>query len=119
MNQNPAIKAQMARALRLMGAKAYQVIRTPRDPNGQPSGEPQEAGKIYGLCYKDADTRNRVHIAIPGMVVSGNEPTLTAVLLCGSAPEKGDTIHRCGKESEAVNVIVAAPLVTITLQELI
>lgn len=119
MIQDPVIKAQVAKALRQMGAKTYQVLRIPKDLNGQPTGEAQEVGKIYGLCFQDASTQNRIHIDLPGVITRGSDPSLVAVMLCGSPPQKGDLITKCGNQTSAVNVIISPPVLTITLEELI
>lgn len=117
---SPIIKAQIAKLLRQLGGKEYTLIRTPTDPNGQPTGQPQEVGKVFGLSYIDPGIRNRVHIALPGMITStGDVPTLTAVHLCGAFPQEGDLIRRCDQETKAMSVVKSMPLIIITTEELI
>lgn len=113
------IKALTAKTLRRMGAKQYTLLRVPKDLNGQPAGEAEEIGQIFGLSYMDAGIRNRVHIALPGVVSSGDAPTLACVLLSGNLPEPGDLITRCGKQTTALSAAVSGPLIIITTKELI
>lgn len=117
---NPLIRAQLARILHHLGARQYELIRAPKDANGQPVGPPVVAGTVFGLSYIDPSYRDRIHIALPGTIAgASNMPTLTCIGLCGEAPQAGDSI-RCGnQETKALSVIPSGPLYTITTEKVI
>ena len=44
--QEKLIRANVIAALRMVGGHEYDIIRTPRDLNGQPSGPPAQADPL-------------------------------------------------------------------------
>lgn len=117
---NPMLRAQIAQAFKRMGGKVIDIIRTPVDPNGQPTGEPEKAGELYGVSYIDDRYRAGLHIDLPGIVSAGNNrPTVTAIALCGVAPKEGDVLRCCGKETKVQSAAPSGPLYTLITQELI
>lgn len=118
--QEKMIRANIIAALRMMGGHDYDIIRRPRDPNGQPSGEPETVGRLFGCAYVRASDGYNLHIDLPGVITTdNNSPAMAAVLLCGEAPQEGDTIA-CGKKStEAVRVYPSGPIWSLALRELV
>lgn len=119
--QERLVRGQIGIALRHMGAQNYEVLRTPRDPNGQPTGEPAEViGQMYGMMYMDPALRQRIHIALPGVIASNNDaPSMVALKLCGETPQTGDVLRRNGKTTKVLSVILSGPVYTITAEEVI
>lgn len=117
---HPLLLAQIARTFRQLGAKQYELVRAPKDANGQPTGPPAVVGTVFGLSYIDPNYRDRIHIDLPGIMAGGaNVPTLTCIKLCGEGPLQGDVI-RCGdRETAALSVIASGPIFTITTEAVI
>jgi hypothetical protein len=120
MLNSPLIRAQIATALNHVGAKTYEVVRTPTDANGQPNGAPEVVGKLYGKGYIDNGGHGSIHIDLPGIVAGHtNKPTMTALKLCGEDPQAGDII-RCGsQETKALSATSSGPVHTLTLERVI
>lgn len=117
---HPMLRAQIAQAFRRMGGKVFDIIRTPCDPNGQPTGEPEKVGEVYGVSYIDTAYRDSIHIDLPGVVSSGNNlPTVTAIPICKEAPREKDTLRCCGKQTKVLSVAPSGPVYTMTTEELI
>lgn len=114
------IKGQIALTFRRLGGKTYDILRTPTDLNGQPTGEGAIVGQLFGLCYRDVANRPNIHIALPGILADTNDiPTITALLLCGEAPQKGDILSINGKTTRMLSVNTSGPLHIATLEEVI
>lgn len=118
--QQKLIRSQISMTLKRLGAVVYDIIRTPADANGQPTGDPEQVGQMFGLCYRDTTYQTRVHIDIPGMVTTGGgSPTLTGLVLCGEAPRSGDTMQRGDKATRVISADMAGPLYTLAVEEVI
>lgn len=118
--QSRMIRGQLYLTLRYLGGKSYEVLRTPKDPNGQPTGQAAVIGQMYGMIYIDPGIRQRVHIALPGIISGGNDiPTLAGLLQCGDAPQSGDTLRRGSKTTKILSAVTSGPLFTLTCEELI
>lgn len=112
--------AQITLALERLGAKHYDIIRTPADPNGQPTGDPQNVGRLYGLCYRDTAYQQRIHIDLPGVIAAGGgSPTLTGILLCGEAPRAGDLLQLGSRTTRVISADPAGPLYALAVEEVI
>lgn len=97
--QAASVRRQVIRALRLAGAKPARVTRKARDPNGMPTGETEEIGMMYGVCYRQGQMNGTPQIAMPGVTVcGGTKPRYMGVVIQGDPPRKGDCL--CDPEGE-------------------
>lgn len=97
--QAASVRRQVIRALRLAGAKPARVTRKARDPNGMPTGETEEIGMMYGVCYGQGQINGTPQIAMPGVTVcGGTKPRYMGVVIQGDPPRKGDCL--CDPEGE-------------------
>jgi len=97
--QAASVRRQVIRALRLAGAKPARVTRKARDPNGMPTGETEEIGMMYGVCYRQGQINGTPQIAMPGVTVcGGTKPRYMGVVIQGDPPRKGDCL--CDPEGE-------------------
>ena len=118
--QDKLIRANVIAALRMVGGREYDIIRTPRDLNGQPSGPPAQAGRLFGYAYIKASSGYNLHIDLPGVITTDqNGPAMTAVLLCGEEPQEGDTVSCNGRQTDVVKAYRAGVVWAIALKELI
>ena len=118
--QDKLIRANVIAALRMVGGHEYDIIRTPRDLNGQPSGPPAQAGRLFGYAYIKASDSHNLHIDLPGVITTDNNgPAMTAVLLCGEEPREGDTVSCDGRHTEVIKSYRAGVVWAMALKELI
>jgi hypothetical protein len=118
--QDKMIRANVIAALRRVGGHEYDLIRTPRDLNGQPSGPPAQAGRLFGYAYLKASDSHNLHIDLPGVITTDNNgPAMTAVLLCGEEPREGDTVSCDGRQTDVVKAYRAGVVWAMALKELI
>lgn len=118
--QDRMIRGQITAAIRAMGGKEYDIIRQPRDANGQPSGAPAAVGRLFGLAYEKPSDSYNLHIALPGVITSDNNgPTMTALLLCGEEPQEKDTVSAGGKQTEIIKAYKTGPAWMLAIKELV
>ena len=98
------LRRQVIRALKIAGAAACTVTHTERDANGMPTGQETEVAQLYGLRYqRTSQLGDLLQIAMPGVMESGSGSwRWIGVMLHGTAPQAGDTLH-C-QEAETMRI---------------
>lgn len=114
------LRAAIAQAIRRLGGKTMDIVRVPTDPNGQPMGEAESVGRLYGAAYMDVYRGGSLKIDIPGIVTVGsNRPVVVGLLLCGEAPKPGDKLRFGDRETDVLSVAPSPGLYSMTVKELI
>lgn len=118
--QEKMIKAGVVSALRAMGGHNYEIIHTPKDANGQPTGPPGKVGTIFGLAYIKASDSYNLHIDLPGIITTdNNSPSFAGVLLCGEPPQEGDKLECTDKSTDIVKAYRSGVLWSLAIKEMI
>lgn len=100
---NPFQRSQFRRILRqrlqdFSGAE-HLIKRRRLDGNGQPTGEPETIGALFGVAYRKNQTSAGLVIDLPGIVAtSDNTRHFAAVASDTVIPQEGDLIEIDGQD---------------------